>query len=308
MNPHTNYVAVGLFLLIGSIALVGLIMWLGEAGDTAPKSEYVVQIDGNVNGLSNGSVVRYLGVNVGAVVDILLHTDADRPVVEVWIEIEEGLPIGDATYATLVVQGVTGIANIDLANDAELARAQQLHESGVPIIPFRASGLSALLSGGGDIATDARRLLARLNAWAGEENRVRVEDILDNLLELSESLAEQGREVPALVASLKETLSSLERTSKGLETAVVEDWPTIASDLKATSANLAAASHRVDGWLVRNEDSVDRFLGEGLDDMTGLVAELRQTSEQLNRLAVRLREDPSRLIYRPQQDAVVAEP
>jgi len=308
MNPHTNYVAVGLFLLVGSIALVGLVMWLGKAGDTAPKAGYVVQIDGNVNGLSNGSVVRYLGVNVGEVVDILLHTNADRPVVEVWIEIEEGLPIGDDTYATLVVQGVTGIANIDLANDADLAQPQKQHESGLPIIPFRASGLSALLSGGGDLATDARRLLTRLNAWAGEENRVRVEDILDNLLVLSETLAEQRQEIPALVASLKGTLASLERTSKGLEAAVAEDWPAVASDLKHTSASLSAASERVDGWLARNEDSVDRFLGEGLDDMTGLVADLRRTSEQLNRLAVRLREDPSRLIYRPQQDAVVAEP
>ena len=99
MNPHTNYVAVGLFLLFGSIALVGLVMWLGKAGDTAPTSRYVVQIDGNVNGLSNGSIVRYLGVNVGSVVDILLHTDTPEPVVEVWIEIQEGLPIGDATYA-----------------------------------------------------------------------------------------------------------------------------------------------------------------------------------------------------------------
>jgi phospholipid/cholesterol/gamma-HCH transport system substrate-binding protein len=308
MNPHTNYVAVGLFLLLGSVALIGLVMWLGKAGDSAPRSRYVVQIDGNVNGLSNGSVVRYLGVNVGSVVDIVLYTNAIDPLVEVWIEIQEGLPIGTATYATLVVQGVTGIANIDLANDQDLAKPQEMHGSGVPIIPFRPSGLSALLSGGGDVATEARRLLTRLNAWAGEENRVRAEDILDDLSTLSASLAGQSKEVPELVASLRSTLASLERTSKGLEAVVQDDWPTIASDLKTTSANLAAASGRVDDWLERNEGSVDRFLGEGLDDMSELVVDLRQAAEQLNRLAARLREDPSRLIYRPQQDAVVAEP
>ena len=308
MNPHTNYVAVGLFLLIGSIALVGLIMWLGKAGDTTPRAGYVVQIDGNVNGLSNGSVVRYLGVNVGSVVDILLHTNVTRPVVEVFIEIEQDLPIGEATYATLVVQGVTGIANIDLANDEELGRPQEVHESGVPIIPFRASGLSALLSGSGDIATDARRLLARLNAWAGEENRLQAEEILENLRILSESLASQSAEVPELIASLKGTLASLERASEGLETAIADDWPVIATELKATSANLSTASSRVDGWLERNEESVDRFLGEGLNDVSGLVVDLRQVSQELDRLAARLREDPSRLIYRPQQDPVVAEP
>ena len=308
MNPHTNYVAVGLFLIFGCIAVVGLVMWLGKAGDTTPTATYVVQIDGNVNGLSNGSIVRYLGVNVGSVVDILLHTDSAEPVVEVWIEIADGLPIDESTYATLVAQGVTGIANIDLANNVELARPQEVHESGVPIIPFRASGLSALLSGGGDLTEGARRLIARLNAWAGEENRNRVEEILDNLQVLSESLAQESEEIPELVDSMRTTLASLERAAEGFEGVVAEDWPVIASDLKATSANLSAASSRVDGWLERNEASVERLLGEGLDDVTGLVADLRQAAEQLNRLSVRLREDPSRLIYRPAQDPVVAEP
>jgi phospholipid/cholesterol/gamma-HCH transport system substrate-binding protein len=309
VNPHTNYVAVGLFLLFGSIALIGLVMWLGKAGDTAPTTRYVVQIDGNVNGLSNGSIVRYLGVNVGSVVDIDLHThNMVKPVVEVWIQIQEDLPIGEATYATLVAQGVTGIANIDLANDLDTARPQEMHESGVPIIPFRPTGLSALLSGGGDLAEGVRRLVGRLNNWAGEENQRRVEEILENLRVLSESLADQSDEIPELVDSLKGTLASLERASQGLEGAVAEDWPVIAADLKTMSANLSAASGRVDGWLERNEDSVDRLLGQGLDDVAGLAADLRQVADQLNRLSARLREDPSRLIYRPAQDPVVAEP
>ena len=308
MNPHTNFVAVGLFLLFGSIALIGLVMWLGKAGDTTPTARYVVEIDGNVNGLSNGSIVRYLGVNVGSVVDIRLHTEAVEPVVEVWVQIQEGLPIGEATYATLVAQGVTGIANIDLANDLGQARPQRMHESGLPIIPFRASGLSALLSGGGDLTEGVRRLVAKLNAWASDENRGRIEEILENLRLLSISLAAQSDEIPGLVDSLKGTLASLERTSLSLEGAVAEDWPVIAEDLKTTSANLSAASSRVDGWMARNEGSVDRLLGEGLDDVTALVADLRQTAEQLNRLSSRLREDPSRLIYRPAQDPVVAEP
>ena len=109
MNPHTNFVAVGLFLLFGSVALVGLVMWLGKAGDTTPMAGYVVEIDGPVNGLSNGSIVRYLGVNVGSVVDIVLHTESPQSlIVEVWIEIQEGLPIGESTYATLVCPGGHG--------------------------------------------------------------------------------------------------------------------------------------------------------------------------------------------------------
>ena len=307
MNPHTNYVAVGLFLLVGIVAGVILVMWLGKAGDSEPKARYVVAIEGDVNGLSNGSVVSFLGVNVGSVTDIRLHTGT-VPLVEVVIAIREDLPINDTTYATLVVQGVTGIANVDLANDPSQAAPMATHANGMRVIPFRATGLSAMLAGSGDLTIDARRLLARLNAWAGEENRAQVEGILADLRSVSSALAGQRDDIPEMMASLKNTLRSLEKTAQGLETAVGDDWPVIAADLRATSTSLASASARVDGWLATNEESVDRLLGEGLGDMSELVVDLRGVADQLNRLSSRLREDPSRLIYRAQKDPVVAEP
>lgn len=307
MNPHTNYVAVGLFLIVGIISVVVLVMWLGKAGDTTPREAYVVQIHGNVNGLSNGSAVYYLGVNVGSVVDIVLHTDGE-PMVEVHIEIQQGLPINAHTYATLVTQGVTGIGNIDLANDPKLDTPPRRHSSGVPIIPFRASGLSAFLSGSGDLTVDMQRLLARLNAWAGEENRLRVEEILENVRQVTGTLAAERQALPEVVASLKSAMTSLERTAARIETSVADDWPAIAGDLKQTSGHLAAASSRVDGWLAEHEASIERLLGPGFEDVSGLAAELHAVTAELTRLSSRLREDPSRLIYRPRTDAVVAEP
>ncbi len=307
MNPHTNYVAVGLFMILGVVSFVGLVMWLGKAGETTPMASYVVRIDGAVNGLSNGSIVRYLGVNVGTVVAINLHTEAE-PVVEVFIEVDEQLPIDHTTYATLVSQGVTGISNIDLANDPGLVAPQVRHPSGVPVIPFRPSGLNALLSGTGDITQQAQRLLSQLNDWTAAGNRVRAEEILTNLREVSAALAEQRGKVPELVATLERTLGSLEHAALRVESAMDEDWPAMAADLKQTTSNLAAASSRIDAWLARNEASIDRLMGQGLDDAAGLAANLRQVSEALARLSERLREDPSRIVYRAQQDAVVAEP
>jgi phospholipid/cholesterol/gamma-HCH transport system substrate-binding protein len=307
LNPHTNYAAVGFFLLVGVAVMVVLVVWLGQAADTTPRTGYVVRIESNVNGLSNGSIVRYLGVNVGSVVDIQLYTDT-RPFVDVFIEIEEGLPIDDSTYATLVSQGVTGIANIDLASDLKLARPLETHESGIPIIPFRATGLSAMLAGSGDLTTDLLRLVAQLNVLTGDENQRRVAGILTNVEEFSGALAGQGQEIPDIVASLRSAVAGLERTAKGLEVAVADDWPVIAADLKQTSGRLASISGRVDGWLAANDQSVDRLLGEGFDSLNDLVLDLREVAEQISRLSAKLREDPSRLIYRGRHDPVVAEP
>ena len=138
------------------------IIWLGKQGQTTPMAQYVVHIRSAVNGLSDGSTVRYMGVDAGWVVDIILHTDAE-PYVEVLIELDDFLPVNETTYATLVIQGVTGIGNIDLASDPENARPLRRNGAGVPVIPFRSSGLSAVLAGGGDITSAARRLLSQMN-------------------------------------------------------------------------------------------------------------------------------------------------
>ena len=307
MNPHTNYLAVGIFLLLGIVGLVVLVMWLGRAGDNIPKAQYVVQIQGDVNGLSNGSAVRYLGVNVGSVVDIRLNTETGAEV-DVYIDINEELPINETTYATLVVQGVTGIANVDLGHDGEVARPMKNHPSGQTIIPFRATGLSAMLAGSGDLTTDAQRLLAQLNQLTGEENLLRVRTILANVEDITQAVADQRAEIPELLATLKSTVTSLERTAQRMESAMKDDWPQIAADLKTTSQNLSSVSGRVDGWLEANDENVDRLLDEGLDSAAKLITDLRGAADELSRLSSKLREDPSRIVYRSKHDPVVAEP
>jgi phospholipid/cholesterol/gamma-HCH transport system substrate-binding protein len=307
LNPHTNYLAVGFFLLLGIVVTVILVIWLGQAGDNTPKAQYVVQIDREVNGLSNGSSVRYFGVAVGSVVDIRLHT-VGASHVDVLIDIQDDIPIDESTYATLVVQGVTGIANVDLGTDPERPRPLIMDPSGLQIIPFRATGLSAMLAGSGDLTLDARRLLAQLNAWTDAENLQRVRNILANIEGVSETIADQREEIPELVATLKSAVGSLERTAQGLEGIIDDDWPVIANDLKATSENLRTVSTRVDGWLEANDENVERLLGEGLESVSQLVVDLSRTADELTRLSVKLRENPSRIIYRAQRDPVVAEP
>lgn len=307
MNPHTNYLAVGLFLLVGIATVVLLVMSLGRAGDTTPTAQYVVQIHGDVNGLGAGSAVRYLGVDMGTIISITLQRDT-TPFVEVIIEIEEDLPIDKTTYATLVVQGVTGIANIDLGSRPGRSEPLATHSSGIPVIPFRATGLSAMLAGSGDLTSNARQLLIQLNAWTGAENLQHVQSILEDVETFADALAARNDDIPELVSRLKSTITNMEHAAAGMRSAMGDDWPVIARDLKATSANLASVSSRVDHWLVKNDENVDQLLGAGLESMTGLVGDLREVADQISRLSSKLSEDPSRLVYRAQHDPVVVDP
>ena len=74
---------------------------------------YQIAFAGSVTGLQQGSQVRYRGVPVGRVADIRIDPQRVEWVL-VTIEVERGTPIRQDTVASLEMQGVTGIAFVQL--------------------------------------------------------------------------------------------------------------------------------------------------------------------------------------------------
>lgn len=307
MNPQTRYLTAGIFLLLGATLLVVLILWFGQRRESEPTASYAIEIPSGVSGLSDGSAVRYLGVDVGTVQSIRLQT-TQPPFVQVVIEIRASVPVDGATYATLVDQGVTGISNVSLAHDVNQRSVLERAPDGFLIVPFRATGLAAILADSGDISAGLKQLITQLNSLTDVQNRDRIALILTDLNELSMDLAEYKNEIPKILADLKSMIATIEHTANNVNQTVRDDLPPITSDLKVTSARLVAISTRVDAWLTDNEAAIENLLSAGASNIPRLVDDLRDTSVELKHLSESLREDPSQIVYRPQRDAVEVDP
>ncbi|MDJ0927968.1 MAG: MlaD family protein, partial [Gammaproteobacteria bacterium] len=116
MDENTNFLAVGSFILLGAIALLAVGVWVGGAGQTESTSRYTILFVRDVNGLSEGSPVRYLGVDVGQV-DAISLSPSNPMAVEVEIDIAQSTPVNSSTYASLAYQGITGVAFINLGSE-----------------------------------------------------------------------------------------------------------------------------------------------------------------------------------------------
>ena len=118
MEREANYTAVGAFVLL--IATLGgfFVYWYAGSGDARDYKRYEIYFEGSVSGLIRGSTVRYLGVDVGRVIDIRIDKRAsDR--VQVIADIDSQTPISKQTLASLSMQGVTGLLYIDLLANAK---------------------------------------------------------------------------------------------------------------------------------------------------------------------------------------------
>ena len=99
MDRDANYVAVGAFVLLVIAMAVSFVFWYTDQKDKRTYQRYEIYFKGTVSGLTAGSPVRYLGVDVGKVARIALDPQ-QRNRVEVIADIDSAAPI-DAPHPGL---------------------------------------------------------------------------------------------------------------------------------------------------------------------------------------------------------------
>jgi len=307
MYERTNYLAVGVFILLGTIVLLVVGFWLGGVGQTVPTSRYTIIFERDVNGLSEGGPVRYMGVDVGQVNTIQL-SGAEDTAIEVQIEVASPTPVDRGTYASLAYQGITGVAFINLAADpGEHEQLGVAAGQAYPVIRTRDVGIAALLNSGPDVLARVNSLLDDARLVLGENNRSSVTQILENLEQITSALAEQRGALADLPVRMNESLEKLQETLELATEITAEAKPDLLAsmqNLRQTTDNLAHVTGRVDHWLVQNDAAIDSFLAGGVGETAALLTDTRAAMRELEKLGTELRSNPSQIIYKPKLDPV----
>ncbi len=102
----TSPFLIGLFVTIGTILIIGVIIWLGSSQFLKQSVKYVTYFDGSVEGLEKGSPVKYLGVPVGTISNI--NVAEDGKLIEVVMSIDLYLKVDDSLRAKSELAGLAG--------------------------------------------------------------------------------------------------------------------------------------------------------------------------------------------------------
>lgn len=286
METKANYVAVGAFSLVAILATFGLIYWLYSVDTGAESANLDIVIEGSVTGLTNGSPVKFNGIDVGAIRRI--DFDADNPNQVIARSIVRGdLPISSETSAVLAFTGLTGIAHIELAGGStRVDNVFAIAEANGKTATIKAdpSAVTDLVATAQDIFARADSVLTGLEEFV-DDARGPLTETLENSSQISAALAENADEVDKFlsgIGALGETLEgvtgSLNTTLEGVDrllTAVSpEDVEMLVSDARSFTSNLNNASERF-GSLA---DSATKLLS----DLEGSGAQLNATLERID--------------------------
>jgi len=307
VERDAKYATIALFALACVAAAVAFIWWYSGRGDQRDYQTYEIYFQGTVSGLSKGSPVRYLGVDVGRVTYLGVDK-ADPGQVKVIVDIDSSAPISGGTLAKLGLLGLTGLLYIDLQQNPDTTGTKALQQGTKhPVIPSRKSSIEASIERLPEILGQATEVLSRIERVLSDENVRSIGQTLAHVEQASKALPETMADARALATELRGISSS----TLGLTNRLNQTLGKVQPDLEATLANARIASDS----LARTADSLDRLLNQNegglgkaasasVAELQQLVIDARSASNEVRELARTLRERPSSVLFEPKAAGV----
>ncbi len=308
MEPKVNYMVAGLFVVLMGVASLAGVLWLSKSDYGKAYDRYYTYMRESVSGLSVNASVKYRGVEVGRVKEIVLNPDNPEEV-RLTLDLVRGTPIKEDTLAVLDVQGLTGLAIVNLKGGSRespplVARAGEKHPvmKAGPSLFFRVDAalsrlladqaLSRLLANANGLAEDARIVL-------DEDNRAALKQTLRDLAGVTHAVATRGKLVDQSVIHAAETMENFAKVSRSMNEqvpAILERVGKSAGALEAMSKEVGRAGTAAGAVMQDARPNIEQFSPQTLTETGLLVAELRQLTASLQRVARQLEREPNSLV------------
>ena len=189
MENKSHALIAGIFTVVFTIATVAAVMWLNR--DTQERTPFVLTTSGSIAGLNVQSAVKYRGMEVGKVEAI--DFDEVKPgQILVKVGILPSTPITNATFAELGLQGLTGLAFIQLDADEKIKDVKRIESN--PAAPariaIRPSMFDRFSISGEDMLVKASTAMTQINKLLDDDKQKILTQTLVNLQEATSKIGQ----------------------------------------------------------------------------------------------------------------------
>ncbi|MBL6954444.1 MAG: MCE family protein [Alphaproteobacteria bacterium] len=328
METRANHVIIGAFVLAVVFGLFGFVLWLAKIEIDQEFAYYRVIFDEAVSGLSIGGDVRYSGIPVGTVTTIEIAPD-DPSRVRVTLEVARGTPVRADTVAKLELQGITGVAFVQLSGGTSEAGAPKPGPKGEPpSLRSERSAIQAFFAGAPELINRAVILIDAVTKLVDPDNRAAFSHILANVDDLSGRLARRGPELEQMLGDLQQiagrsnelmgrlnglidsadaTLSVARGTLSTTDDLIDGDVRQTLTALRTASQQFQVVGKDLQTLVADNRQGLTAFSNDGLLELTRFLEEARVLIAAVSRLVEDLESDPAQFLFGDQQGGFKAE-
>jgi phospholipid/cholesterol/gamma-HCH transport system substrate-binding protein len=279
-------------------AIVVAVAWLGASSFNRDFAHYDIFFTGSVTGLGPSSAVRYNGIQVGRVIELRINP-LNLEQVRVTIEVDPTIQIKEDAVASFEVQGLTGLAFIDITGGSQNAPPLARKDGErYPVIVSQLSGLQRVVSNAPEALLRMIEVADRLSQIFDDKNRAALAETLQNVRQLTAVAAAHSGDLDAMIADAAVAARDLRGTAAELRHLFGEgDARNMFAALSDTAKKLDRLADHLDGLVQEDRPTLRDFGQNGLSQLSQLIVDARGLVASLNRVADQLQRDPSRFLF-----------
>jgi phospholipid/cholesterol/gamma-HCH transport system substrate-binding protein len=310
METRANYVAVGAFVVLLLLGAAGVMLWVLGGQFNAKRAFFHMSFAGSVAGLTKDSGVRYNGVPVGKVTDILIEREHPNHVTVV-VALDPTTQIRQDAVATLATQGLTGGSYIEISGGTPESPPFVNEYAPVgPLIVSRPGGLQSVFDRAPELMDKFLAIEDEIHDILGGKNRVAIDQVIENMRKLSAALASHSGDVEQILANSADATKKIDQLATTANQ-VMEKAGGVVDHVDTTVGHVNTAVGHVDKLighadkLVGNVDSTVTEMRPGLRDLSQrgvrqieqLVTNLNDLVTKVGRVVDELERNPSRFLF-----------
>lgn len=312
MESRVNYTAVGVFVILLTVALVGFAFWLGKYNqDERDYRRYHLYITESVAGLAPEAAVKFHGVDVGTVEKIRINPHNSEEV-ELTLKIRKETPIKTDSTGILKFYGITGLAFIEIAGGSKDAPLLPKGENGISVIPSSPSLIKRLDESLSNVA-------AKLSVTLDHADRLFSDRNVDNVAQTLESLRSVTAKIDAYQSQIKEVLNqtavlehnatesfhalqeaagSIKGTSDNVNTLIQTKATSTLESLEATSRESHRMIRQIEESFRRGDYDLRAIASPTTEQLNEMLEQTRSLSIEMEETLRTLKESPSDLLFK----------
>ena len=305
MENKSHALIAGIFTVLLTIAVVVTAMWLNR--DTQERTPYVLTTSGSIAGLNVQAAVKYRGMEVGKVEAI--EFDKVKPgQILVKVGILPDTPVTNATYAELGLQGLTGLAFIQLDADEKIRDVKKLESKAAdPLrIAIRPSMFDRVSVSGEEMVAKAATAMTQINKLLDDGNQQILKQTLVNLQaathkigQLTDEVQPAARSITALAGDGRHTLTRADDMMSNVGKLAADINKRLdAVDKIATSAEqIGQSAAQIGANAGRLTQSMSTVEAQTLPRLNNVLDDASRSLRTVDKVAEKIGDEPASLLF-----------
>jgi len=293
MENRSHALMTGLFTIALLIAAILFGIWFNR--DRVKYEPYLIATSQSVPGLNPQAAVRYRGLEVGKVDDIDFDPKLAGQIL-IHLSIDPATPITKTTYATLGYQGVTGIAYIQLDDEATGSPELATSKANPSRIPLHPGLFDQLEKRGTAILGQAEEVTRKLNNFLNDDNQKKMLGAFSDVSDAAQSYRDLAARLDPAVQKIPALMEHGDQALRSVDTLATEANKVVVS-LQGPNGAVQRLTASVDRATTSVEAVASGVELETLPGVTGLADETKSSMRAVRRTMNNLSDRPQSILF-----------